>query len=45
MTFGHTADEDTVRTGLLQTGTCNLASLPERDTVLLTENSPQDNGS
>ncbi|GAA2267902.1 hypothetical protein GCM10010232_70400 [Streptomyces amakusaensis] len=29
MTFGHVADESAVRTGLLQTGTCNLAPMPE----------------
>ncbi|GGZ70142.1 hypothetical protein [Streptomyces bluensis] len=29
MTFGHVADDTTVRTRLLQTGTCNLAPMPE----------------
>ncbi|MFI7020142.1 hypothetical protein [Streptomyces sp. NPDC050164] len=29
MTFGHVADDTTVRTGLLQTGTCNLAPIQE----------------
>ncbi|CAM5592787.1 hypothetical protein [Streptomyces abikoensis] len=27
--FGHVAEESTVRTALLQTGTCNLSTLPE----------------
>lgn len=29
VTFGHTAEESTVRTALLQTGTCNLSALPD----------------
>ncbi|MFB7501736.1 hypothetical protein ACFC09_45035 [Streptomyces sp. NPDC056161] len=31
MTFGHVADDTVVRTGLLQTGACNLAPIPGTD--------------
>lgn len=31
MTFGHVADETAIRTGLLQTGTCNLAPMAETE--------------
>ncbi|MGW5679629.1 hypothetical protein [Streptomyces chartreusis] len=30
-TFGHVASDTAVRTGLLQTGTCNLAPMPETE--------------
>ncbi|MFJ3043821.1 hypothetical protein [Streptomyces tendae] len=33
ITFGHVADGTAVRTGLLQTGTCNLAPMPETEDV------------
>ncbi len=40
--FGHVADDDAVRTGLLQTGTCNLAVLPEAADTRDAESGPQE---